>query len=259
MEQVEFDHWDALVSQWIDEAKTNICRHFHEPLEVEQKSGRRDLVTQVDKQNEQRFVAHIREADPTARILGEEGLGDDVHDTDGRLWIIDPLDGTMNFVKQHADFAIMLSLYIDGVGEAAWLCDVIGNKLFHGGRTLGVKINDQPLQAPADLPLEDGLAGLSGPLVSHDVDHMQAIAQASLGMRVLGSAGIAFTKVLLGQQVCYISYLRPWDFATGRVLAEELGLVVSTIDGKAPAVLSYGVVSVATKQAQQAIVAMQTM
>lgn len=258
MQEATYQKWNAQVTAWIDEAKANILEHFHEPLDVEQKSGRRDLVTQVDKENEQRFVAHIRESDPTARILGEEGLGDDVQDDKGRLWIIDPLDGTMNFVKQRDDFAIMLSLYVDGVGQAAWLCDVMGNRLFHGAKGLGVWLNDAKMTAPANLPLSEGLAALSGPLVTHDVDHMQAIAAASLGMRIVGSAGIAFTKVLRGQQVCYISYLRPWDFATGKILAEELGLVVSTVDGQTPTVLSYGVVLVATKQAQKAIVAMQT-
>ncbi|GKT02873.1 inositol monophosphatase family protein [Furfurilactobacillus entadae] len=258
MEQSEFSQWDEPVSGWIKEARENILRHFDQRLDVEEKSGRRDLVTQVDKENERQFVEHIRSADPTAQILGEEGLGDDVTDLSGRVWIIDPLDGTMNFIKERTDFAIMLSLYVDGVGQAAWLCDVTGDRLFHGGKNVGVWVNDERLSAPENLPLTEGLAGLSGPLVQHDVNHMQEIAETSLGMRMIGSAGIAFTRVLLGQHVCYISYLRPWDFATGRVLAEELGLVVSTVDGQTPAVLSYGVVLVATKQAQQMIVAMQT-
>ncbi|HAT55174.1 MAG TPA: fructose 1,6-bisphosphatase [Lactobacillus sp.] len=258
MQEATYRQWDEQVTNWIDEARKNILAHFHETLDVEQKSGRRDLVTQVDKQNEQRFVAHIRAADPDARILGEEGLGDDVQDDQGRLWILDPLDGTMNFIKQRDDFAIMLSLYVDGVGQAAWLYDVMGNRLFHGAKGVGVWLNDKKMSAPKNLPLSEGLSGLSGPLVSHDVDHMQAIAATSLGMRIVGSAGIAFTKVLRGQQVCYISYLRPWDFATGKILAEELGLVVTTVDGQTPTVLSYGVVLVATKQAQKDIVAMQT-
>lgn len=257
MDQSTFQQWDAQVTQWIDEARENILAHFNEPLSIEEKSGRRDLVTQVDKENEQRLVAHIRQADPNAQILGEEGLGDQVTKTNGRLWILDPLDGTMNFIKQRDDFAIMMSLYIDGVGQAAWLYDVMGDRLFHGAKGIGVWLNDQLMTPPENLPLSEGLASLSGPLVRHDVDHMQAIGAASLGMRIIGSAGIAFTKVLRGQQVCYISYLRPWDFATGKILAEELGLVVTTVDGQTPSVLSYGVVIVATKQAQRDIVAMQ--
>jgi myo-inositol-1(or 4)-monophosphatase len=84
---------------------------------------------------------------------------------------------------------------------------------------------------------------------------MQAVVAASLGPRIMGSAGIQISQVLAGELIAYLSYLRPWDFAAGRVLAETLGLVVTTLDGSPVDMLSSGAVLIATKRAQRSILA----
>ena len=131
----------------------------------------------------------------------------------------------------------------------------MANKLYAGGPEVGVTLNGELLAAPADVDLSAGLFGASAPLLIQDRFNMQTIIAKSLGPRIMGSAGIQISQVLAGELVGYLSYLRPWDFAAGRVLAESLGLVVSRVDGNPVNMLSSGAVLIATKRAQRSILA----
>ncbi|WP_268913820.1 inositol monophosphatase family protein [Lentilactobacillus sp. SPB1-3] len=241
------------VKGWLLEARDDVLRQIDSRLKVDTKSSRSDLVTNIDRSNEKFIVNKIREFDPDAKILGEEGFGDKVTDTKGRIWIVDPIDGTMNFVKQRNHFAMMLSLYINGQGVLGFIMDVMNNELVYGGPDLGVFINTRQMVTVNDSKLQDGLIGLSGPMVVHDDFNMQEIANTSLGMRVYGSAGIDMIAVLKGELVGYISYLKPWDFGAGRILAETIGLKITTIDGRQLGVLSSEPVLLATENAHHDI------
>lgn len=238
----------------LKEARQNVLQKMRNPLTVAEKTNRKDLVTNVDKANEQFLIAGIRRLDPTAQVLGEEGFGDHLTSLQGRVWIVDPIDGTMNFVKQQDNFAIMIGIYQDGVGQLGYIFDVMNNVLYHGGPQLGgVWANERPVSAPADIALADGLIGASGPLVIHDVAHMQKIVHDSAGMRISGSAGIEMLNIMKGETLGYISHLKPWDIAAGQVLMNTLGVQVSTIDGQPLDMLSSNLVLVATKKAQRDI------
>lgn len=253
MEQ-EWQQLNEQVVSLLKTARQQVLQKMQEPLTVAAKSNRKDLVTNIDKSNEQFLIAGIRRIDPTARVLGEEGFGDALTDLKGRVWIVDPIDGTMNFVKQHDHFAMMIGIYQDGVGRLGYIYDVMNDILYAGGPQLGgVWANERQLTAPADLALPEGLIGASGPLVIHDIAHMQAIVHASAGMRVYGSAGIEMIHILEGKSLGYISHLKPWDIAAGKILLETLGVQVSTIDGRPLDMLSSNLVLVATKKAQRDI------
>jgi myo-inositol-1(or 4)-monophosphatase len=253
MEIDEIKKIDKTVKSWLRESRDNVLRKIDTRLTVNTKTSRKDLVTNIDKQNEQFLVSKIRDFDPESRILGEEGFGDKVVSTEGQVWIVDPIDGTMNFVKQRNHFAIMIALYVDGEGVLGYILDVIGNRLLSGGPALGVFDNGHPLAEVVDMPLSNGLIGLSGPLVLHNTFNMVDIAQKSLGMRIYGSAGIDIISVLRGELVGYISYLKPWDFGAGRILCDVAGLEMTTIDGKQLGVLSSEPVLLATRNAHRDI------
>ena len=212
-------------------ARAQVLAKMGTHLTVAEKTSRRDLVTNVDHSNEDFLVRQIRALDPVAKILAEEGTGDQVTDMNGHVWIVDPIDGTMNFVHQRNHFAMMVGLYVDGKPTLGYIFDVMANKLYAGGPEVGVTLNGELLAAPADVDLSAGLFGASAPLLIQDRFNMQTIIAKSLGPRIMGSAGIQISQVLAGELVGYLSYLRPWDFAAGRVLAESLGLVVSRVDG----------------------------
>ena len=230
-------------------ARAQVLAKMGTHLTVAEKTSRRDLVTNVDHSNEDFLVRQIRALDPVAKILAEEGTGDQVTDMN------DPIDGTMNFVHQRNHFAMMVGLYVDGKPTLGYIFDVMANKLYAGGPEVGVTLNGELLAAPADVDLSAGLFGASAPLLIQDRFNMQTIIAKSLGPRIMGSAGIQISQVLAGELVGYLSYLRPWDFAAGRVLAESLGLVVSRVDGNPVNMLSSGAVLIATKRAQRSILA----
>ena len=236
-------------------ARAQVLAKMGTHLTVAEKTSRRDLVTNVDHSNEDFLVRQIRALDPVAKILAEEGTGDQVTDMNGHVWIVDPLDGTMNFVHQRNHFAMMVGLYVDGKPTLGYIFDVMANKLYAGGPEVGVTLNGELLAAPADVDLSAGLFGASAPLLIQDRFNMQTIIAKSLGPRIMGSAGIQISQALAGELVGYLSYLRPWDFAAGRVLAESLGLVVSRVDGNPVNMLSSGAVLIATKRAQRSILA----
>ncbi|WP_143463731.1 inositol monophosphatase family protein [Levilactobacillus enshiensis] len=251
---LDWQQLDQDVTALLKEARQRVLEKMRDPLTVDEKTGRKDLVTNVDKGNEQFLITGIRRIDPNAKVLGEEGFGDQLTDVQGRVWIVDPIDGTMNFVKQQDNFAMMIGIYQDGVGQLGYIYDVMRDVLYHGGPQLGgVWANQEPVKAPANLALRDGLIGASGPLVIHDVAHMQTIVHASAGMRIYGSAGIEMINVLRGKTLGYISHLKPWDFAAGQVLLNTLGVRVSTIDGQPLNMLSSNLVLVATEKAQRDI------
>lgn len=236
-------------------ARAQVLAKMGTHLTVAEKTSRRDLVTNVDHSNEDFLVRQIRALDPVAKILAEEGTGDQVTDMNGHVWIVDPIDGTMNFVHQRNHFAMMVGLYVDGKPTLGYIFDVMANKLYAGGPEVGVTLNGELLAAPADVDLSAGLFGASAPLLIQDRFNMRTIIAKSLGPRIMGSAGIQISQVLAGELVGYLSYLRPWDFAAGRVLAESLGLVVSRVDGNPVNMLSSGAVLIATKRAQRSILA----
>ena len=225
------------------------------PLKVDTKSSANDLVTNVDRQNEQLIRKRLLEIDPSARIVGEEeSFNQKINpDLNGNVWIIDPIDGTLNFVKQRDHFAIMVALYCDGEPTLGYIMDVMNRCLYHAWRGHGAYVNEQQLKAPANSSLADSLIAINGWQLIKNQCHQQEIAQRAAGLRMYGSAGIETIHVLNGQLGGYTSRLKPWDIAAGRVIAEELSLLVKTIDDQPLNVLSSNTVLVATKKVCQDI------
>lgn len=222
------------VKAWVYEAGEMIKEKLNSPLIVAEKSGKSDLVTNVDKETEAFFIAKIRKHYPDDQILGEEGLGDDVTDFSGRVWVIDPIDGTLNFVKQHENFCTMLAVYEDGIGQLGFIYEVMKDELLWGGRGLGVYLNEKKLDPLKDLSLETGIISVNTQMFVKNLFHVQEACMASLGVRMIGCAGIGFKELIKGNQNAYISNLQPWDYGPGKVLADELGFITASFDEKTP-------------------------
>lgn len=117
------------VLDWIGEAGEMLRASLEEVREITEKQGALDLVTDMDRKVEQFLVGRIRQFHPEDRILGEEGTGDTVEDVQGRVWILDPIDGTMNYIKQKENFAVMLAVVEDGAGKYGFIYDVVRDRL----------------------------------------------------------------------------------------------------------------------------------
>lgn len=247
---------DITVQSWMAEMRQLVLQELEKPREISHKNGPKDLVTNVDRLVEEFYVEKIHALMPNAHIMSEEGFGDDVTDMSGDVWFVDPIDGTTNFVAQKNEFASMLAWYRDGEPMLAWIMDVMGNELLHGGPEVGVYLNERLLTKVPDMPLEEGLMVVSGGRLLRGELHIPEIAKASLGYRVYGSAGMTFLYMCTGRAIGYVTKMQPWDFAAGIMLAKALGFNVGTIDGDSLNMILSGTVLVATPLAFNQIISM---
>lgn len=243
------------VTSWMQTGRDMMLAGIKNGFSVGTKTSPHDLVTNVDKQVEKFYVTSIKKEFPDSHFVGEEGAkAKDIGQFPGLFWIIDPIDGTMNYVKQHDNFASMIAVYEHGKPVLGFIMDVMRNDIYWGGPKTGVYVNERPLKAPEDLSLSDGLLAIGGRMLLAGKYHAQELAAKSFGLRINGSSGMEFIGVLKGQLIGYFSYLHPWDFAAGRIMAESLGLIVKRIDGRAPNMLLSTTVLVATKRAGKEII-----
>ncbi|MGQ7461472.1 inositol monophosphatase family protein [Streptococcus suis] len=207
--------------------------HLHDELEIEEKENATDLVTQLDKLTQQFLTDHIKKEYPSDLIFGEEG-GDVRSIANGNVWVIDPIDGTSNFIAQKNDFAIMLAYFENGIGQFGLIYDVMHDKLFHGGGKFPVLCNKERLASPNLSSISQTLLGLNAQLYAANKHGLAELANISLGTRSVGSAGIGFSHVLEGRLFAYASYLYPWDYAAASILGQGLGLSLLSLDAENP-------------------------
>ncbi|KRL14183.1 inositol monophosphatase family protein [Schleiferilactobacillus perolens] len=238
---------------WVSTAGAHIRHHIHDPLQVKTKSSRVDLVTNLDKQTEKSLISAIRSEYPQAQIMGEEGSGDHVTDLSGLVFFVDPIDGTMNFVKQKSNFAVMIGAYENGHPLVGVILNVMRQELYWGGPQLGVFRNETPIDHVSPLALPDGLIGMNAGMFAYDRYHTHQLFKSCSGVRMIGSAGIEYIQLLEGRQIAYMSHLAPWDVAAGRVMAETLGMQLSRLDGHPLDMVTSGDVLIATASTDAAI------
>ena len=202
-------------------------------LIIKEKEGPTDLVTHLDCEVQDFITQAVKSYYPTDVILGEESKEHPPYDK-GSVWIVDPIDGTTNFIAQGADFAILLAYFEDGVGKFGLIYDVMRDCLYHGGGDYPVYLNDTLLSKSKAKQLKTSLFGLNSGLYASNYHGLADLADQTLGTRSVGSAGIGFSHVLSGRLFAYASYLYPWDYAPAFILGEPLGYHLQTLDGNPP-------------------------
>ncbi|WP_018658902.1 inositol monophosphatase family protein [Allofustis seminis] len=224
---------------WLDVAAEKIKKALHDELEVEQKTNPSDLVTNVDKDIEQFLINQIKMTFPKSQILGEEGYGDRTIDLNhGTVWIIDPIDGTLNFVKQKENFAIMIAVYDEGQAIQSYIYNVMNSELVYAIKGEGAYCNNQLIKTPDNLDMHEGLYASSsifyiGSEPLNEFHHN--LSKLALGVRLKGSAGLEAIELAKGNTVGYTAHtLMPWDVAAGKLIIEEVGCVITTFAGDEP-------------------------
>ncbi len=204
-----------------------------EQLTVESK-GRRDYVTEVDRQAEAEIIRVLRTAYPGHAILAEESgpqSGDDY------LWIIDPLDGTTNYLHGYPQFAVSIALSHKGRLEQAVVFDPHRNELFTATRGQGAQLNDRRMRVSRVHDLELALLGTGFPFRSTEnlevwINTLRPLLTASSGIRRAGSAALDLAHVACGRFDGFWEFgLSPWDMAAGALLIQEAGGMVSDLAG----------------------------
>jgi myo-inositol-1(or 4)-monophosphatase len=234
---MDWEYIDLKAKQWVMEAGDRIKDSFTKTLNIQTKSNPNDLVTNLDKEIEQFFINKIRNTFQNHRILGEEGFGDEVSNLDGIVWIIDPIDGTMNFIHQQRNFAISLAVYENGIGKIGLIYDVAHGELYHAINGKGAFMNDAQLPRLSKSSVKEAIIALNATWVmeNHHIDHnlLIPLVKEARGTRSYGTAALEMVFVATGRVDAYISMrLSPWDVAAGAVIIGELGGVVTNLRGE---------------------------
>jgi len=204
-----------------------------QPRKVKSK-GFRDLVTQTDlaaqlaavKVITERFHDHLIYAEEDPRIKPSADGRWPI--PDGVVWVIDPLDGTSNYVSQLPLVGVSVGAVIDGVPVAGAIYDPLGNELFEGGLGRGATLNGRPLQPLAIVALEDSMISMDfardPEIRARAVASFAALSPRCRTLRTLGSAALALAYVAAGRLQAYLHFnLQPWDVGAGAVMIRETG------------------------------------
>src|SRR5690625_2784749 len=157
-------NWQALektARDWTYEAAELIKDSFSSSIRIETKSNPDDLVTEVDREIENFFYDKIARSFPHHDFIGEEGAAQTPESLEGTVWIIDPIDGTMNFVHQQENFAISVAVYHHGIGKIGIVYDVMNDALFHAVKGGGAFLNESELVPVKDRPLQEAVIGIN--------------------------------------------------------------------------------------------------
>lgn len=203
-------------------------------LEVERK-GLHDFVTEVDRASEDAVVARLTGDHPDVAVQAEEGSPD--ADRAALRWIIDPLDGTTNFIHGIPTFAVSIALHDDDGLAVGVVFDPVHDELFHARRGGGARLNGAPLAASRKTDLHQALVATGFPFRQFDkldgyVTALRAFMTGTSGIRRAGSAALDLVHTAAARYDGFFEVgLAPWDLAAGAVIVAEAGGVVTDCGG----------------------------
>jgi len=218
-------------------AARGLNRDFGELAELQvSRKAPADFVSAADLRAEQTLFEALTKARPGYSFLGEErGLIEGTDKT--HTWIVDPLDGTTNFLHAIPHFAINIALQREGAIVAAVTYNPITNELFWAEKGKGCYVNDKRLRVAARTRLDDAVLATGIPFLGHGqharfLKELHGVSQRVAGVRRFGSAALDLAWVAAGRFDGYWERdLKPWDIAAGLLMVSEAGGKVTDAEG----------------------------
>ncbi len=207
-----------------------------EKLKVEQK-GHNDYVSEADRAAERAVIDVIQKHYPDHAIMAEESgaQGDQKSDT---VWIIDPLDGTTNYLHGFPVFAVSIGVKVDGRLSHGVVYDPLRQDLFTASRGEGAQLNDRKIRVSGRKELERALVGTGFPFRQSNIElepylgMLGKVIRNTAGVRRPGAAALDLCYVAAGRlDAFWETGLAPWDVAAGALIIREAGGIVSSLDG----------------------------
>ncbi|XP_066288605.1 inositol monophosphatase 1-like isoform X2 [Branchiostoma lanceolatum] len=235
------DSWDDCFHAAVEvarEAGEEIRRAFSSEKRIETKSCAVDLVTETDQKVEKMIISTLREKFPTHSFIGEESAaaGEKVELTDNPTWIIDPVDGTTNFVHGFPFVAVSIALSVNKEVVVGVVYNAILDQMFTGQIGKGAFMNGKPIHVSGQEDLSQSLL-ISEFGSSRDKEKMDLVfsnlgsflneKNSAHGCRLLGSAALDMCQIAIGGGDMYYQYgIHVWDIAAGALIIREAGGVV---------------------------------
>ncbi len=211
-------------------------KRFRTDLNVQQK-GVHDFVTEVDREAEALVLDTIRSAYPEHQIMAEESSPDTTGLAAGHRWIVDPLDGTTNFIHGVPTFAVSVAVEDpDGLAAGA-IYDPVHKELFHAARGRGAYLDGKPIKVSGKTDMDASLIATGFPFRSlvrleRYLSAFEQFLRQTAGVRRAGAAAIDLAYTACGRYDGFWEFgLSPWDLAAGVLLVQEAGGVVTDFGG----------------------------
>lgn len=199
--------------------------------------GRNDLVSFVDIETETKLKNNLSGIIPGCGFLAEES-GEAFSPDSEYIWIIDPLDGTTNYLHQLPVFSISVALQKNHETVIGIVYDIVNDEMFHAISGKGAFLNGEPIRVSSTSLLQDALLATGFPIKNFEIidDYLRIfknLVTKTRGIRRLGSAAVDLAYTACGRFDGFFEYnLSPWDIAAGELLVREAGGFVSDFAGK---------------------------
>ena len=220
-----------------------LLKGFGTHFQISSKEGRHNLVTEYDLLSEKNILSLIQKKCPDSSFLAEES-GYTHQDQKGLLWIVDPLDGTVNFARKIPAFSVSIAAHQNQEELCGVIYQPITKELFVGEKNRGSYLLDENLQIKEKLKVSS-VKTLDGSILAtgfpynllqnpfHCIDHFVDIVKLGIPIRRMGSAAIDLAYTASGRFEGFFEVeLGPWDVAAGKIILEEAGGTLSHWDQK---------------------------
>lgn len=201
-----------------------------------ERKGHHDYVSYVDKTAENQVVEQLKKLCPEAGFITEEGT---VQQSDAAChWIIDPLDGTTNFLQDNAPYCVSIALWQEDDLLIGVVYEICRDECFYAWKEGGAYLNGKQLRV-SDKPLENALIGLDLPYQAEAYKPVLAklfeeLYGKVLSIRINGSAAMGLCYVAVGRYDGWAeAYIKSWDYAAGALIVREAGGIVTDFKGNA--------------------------
>ncbi|CAF1176246.1 unnamed protein product [Adineta ricciae] len=267
MTEQEIDVYYKAVLDLVSLAGKVVNEGFSITKHVETKSGAADLVTEFDQRVEEILIKSLRETFPTHKFIGEESAAAGAKTVfgDDPTWIIDPIDGTTNFVHGFPFVAISIALAIKKEVVIGVIYNPVLDKLYSAVRGKGAFRNGRPIKCSGqkDLALSQVAGEYGSSREPHIIDakcqNMRVIIEKVHSIRAVGSAAMNLCMVAEGSCDAYFEYgIHIWDYAAGDLIAREAGAYTSDPSGGPLNLLHRCILCTATKELAQQITPLLT-
>jgi len=253
----DLDELYSFVTELVKECGILVKNAYSEKKNITLKSSAADLVTETDQKVEEIIISNLKKKYPDHRFIGEESVaaGDKCILTDSPTWIIDPIDGTTNFVHTFPFCAICVGLYVNKTAEIGIVYNPVLEQFYSARKGQGAFCNGKQIQVSGQKDIGQSLicsefgSGRKPSWIDSKLKTMHNIINVCHGIRSLGSCALAMCMVAAGSADCYYEFgVHAWDYAASALIVNEAGGFVSDPQGGALDLMAQRVICASSEE-----------